>query len=104
MIPSPKKFVTAFNPYRLTQRISLQSGVFMCPGNVNEPFEKNLENLGNGKKGKNIYRFILKLSGDDIKKFIDNLYELKITHASLFPGLDGFSESLKLFPPKKTLW
>jgi len=55
MSKSPKKFACPFNPFRLTERISLQNGVFMCPGDVNETFENNLMSLEDWNIETNIF-------------------------------------------------
>lgn len=101
---SPKKFVCPINPFRLDERISLQNGVFMCPGNVSCTFEENLENLINSdkecNKNGNIVQFILKFATPEIIKARECLYDLNITGATLFPGLEGFAKSLTTYPPK----
>ncbi len=93
-------FVCPFNPFRLTERISLQSGIFMCPGNVRNNFEKNLKSLREWHKKENIVRFILDFDELEVSKAREHLYDLNITRATLFPGLGGFAESLKVYPPK----
>lgn len=96
---TPKKFVCPFNPFRLHERISLQNGVFMCPGAVNKKFEENLESLG-GDKRANIIKITLKFNKTQIREAREKLYDLNITRATLFPGLEGFARSLAIFPPK----
>ena len=41
----PKTFACPQNPFRLNERLTIQKGVFMCPGNVTVPFEENLGSL-----------------------------------------------------------
>ncbi|TRZ48915.1 FRG domain-containing protein [bacterium] len=100
MSAPPKEFVCPFNPFRLTERISLQNGVFMCPGNVNKTFEHNLKSLKGWNKGTNIMKFILNFDKEQIIKARESLYDLNITRATLFPGLEGFAKSLAIYPPK----
>jgi len=100
MSKTPKNFACPFNPFRLTERITLQRGVFMCPGNVNSTFKDNLTALKDHDKKDNIVKFILKFDKDQIIKARENLYDLNITHATLFPGLEGFAKSLAMYPPK----
>jgi hypothetical protein len=38
----PITFAPIVNPFRLHQRLVVQQGVFLCPGNIRRPFEKNL--------------------------------------------------------------
>lgn len=95
-------FVCPINPFRLTERISLQNGVFMCPGNVDAAFEENLESMKGWDKKDNFR--ILSLNFDKNKEEISvargHLYNLNITCATLFPGLAGFAKSLVNYPPK----
>lgn len=93
-----KEFACPFNPFRLTERISIQSGVFMCPGNVNKTFEENLTNLKGWKN--NTIKLVLKLQHREIVKVREILYDFNITRATLFPGLEGFAKSLSIYPPK----
>lgn len=100
MSESPKEFVCPFNPFRLTERISLQNSVFMCPGNVNKTFENNLKSLNDWHKKSNIVKLILKFNKQQVIRAREYLYDLNITRATLFPGLEGFAESLTMYPPK----
>lgn len=42
MPKKPQRFVCPLNPFRLTERLTIQKGIFMCPGDVTTTFEKNL--------------------------------------------------------------
>jgi len=84
-------FITAGEPYSMTQRQIAQSGTFLVPGILDKPIEGILadepcpENL--------VVKFIL-----DAKKIRDeameSLYYMNITNATLFPGLEGLARSL----------
>ena len=74
--------------------------MFMCPGNIGTPFEENLKGLEGWKNKKNIMKIILKFNKTKIIEARERLYDLNITRATLFPGLGGFAESLKVYPPK----
>ena len=39
----PLRFVRGVNPIRLNERLTLQQGVFLCPGDIATSFEKNLK-------------------------------------------------------------
>ena len=39
----PKDYVAAVNPFRRNPRLAAQQGLFLCPGNIEHKFEKNLE-------------------------------------------------------------
>ena len=76
---------------RKNERLTVQQGLFLCPGGANESFEEQLENLegaySNAKK--------IIFSNKFRKKVIEDLRLMNITSASLFPGLEGFAKSVK---------
>ncbi len=84
-------FITAGEPYSMSQRQIAQSGTFVVPGILDKPVEGILsteecpENI--------IVKFVL-----DAKKIRDeameSLYYMNITNATLFPGLEGLARSL----------
>jgi len=87
-------FVFPINPFRLNPRLTLQKGVFLCTGDVKKSFEENLCSLEDHHIKKNVLKFTLKHScRQDAAR---RLFDLNISDASLFPGLDGFARSLKM--------
>ena len=93
-----RKFVCPQNPFRLNERLTIQKGAFMCPGDVTSSFEENLRSLPGWNKKQNIVKIIIpRKFRRDILKVLD---DMNITRATLFPGLDGFAQSLKVLPPK----
>lgn len=103
MSDTPKRFVCPLNPFRLTERLTIQKGVFMCPGDITVTFEENLRSMdGHGSKN-NIINFVMSLKNDEWRYGLDSLYNKNITRATLFPGLEGFASSLKVRPPKLLL-
>jgi hypothetical protein len=97
--PNPKAFVCQMNPFRLNERLTIQKGVFMCPGNANLPFESNLKNLRGWNEKENIVKIIIpyKLR----REVLDSLSNMNISRATLFPSLDGFAQSLSVSLPVK---
>jgi hypothetical protein len=95
---SPERFACPQNPFRLNERLTIQKGVFMCPGDVTSSFEKNLRSLQGWNKEQNIKKIIIPLQFK--KRALHILYDMNVTRATLFPGLDGFAKSLKVLPPK----
>ena len=109
--------VCLIDPFKQHERISVQQGLFLFPGNIAESFEFNICSffeLGfkelSDKNAININfseinRFnpleITDISVIKIiipfnlhSKFLVELYKMNLTAASLFPGLDGFARSL----------
>jgi len=78
---------------RKNERLTVQQGLFLCPGGANESFEEQLGNLEDSYN--NVKKIILpnKLR----KEVVEDLRLMNITSVSLFPGLDGFAKSVKNF-------
>ncbi|MEW6028723.1 MAG: FRG domain-containing protein [Chloroflexota bacterium] len=103
-------------PNRLHERLSIQNGLFIVPGNVTSPFETNLaetfdisiksfqeqkeetltttepRKLGYLSSEVSIMKIIIPRGSHNTA--LDDLREMNITSATLFPGLDGFARSL----------
>lgn len=86
----PRAFVSAANPKRLNERLTLQQGTFLCPSDITQSFEKNLE----GAPGltENLHR--IDIGHSCRTEFLARLRKMNIDSTSLFPGLDGFAQSL----------
>ena len=92
-----KKLVLIVNPFRRNERLSIQKGVFACPGDVSAPFVENLKALSGWGKKENLVCLKIppKMRNDGLRA----LYSMGISRTSLFPGLDGFSQSLHYAAP-----
>ena len=89
----PITFASIVNPYRLHQRLVLQQGVFLCPGNIQRPFEDNLLALPGVLDSGNLRKFLLPY--DVLSDAFRGLRAMNLSHATLFPGIDGFARSLR---------
>jgi Holliday junction resolvase RusA-like endonuclease len=88
------KLACSLNPFRLNDRLRTQSGVFLVPGDVGVSFMQNLEALpGNDKVLKIVIPHELHFEG------IKLLSRMNISRTSLFPGLDGYAQSLGVSHP-----
>ena len=98
---SNKKFVFPINPYRLNERLVIQQGLFLCPGDVSSSFEANLEALAQDNGGKkdfsgSLIKYTIKNDSQLRKQITQRLQRMNMNRATLFPGLDGFSQSLEM--------
>lgn len=93
-----KKFACPQNPFRLNERLAIQKGTFMCPGDVTSSFEENLRFLPGWDKKQNFVKIIIPRRFK--RDILDILDGMNISLATLFPGLDGFAKSLNVLPPK----
>ncbi|MGD0223791.1 MAG: FRG domain-containing protein [Terriglobia bacterium] len=87
----PLKLVLGTNPYRLNDRLTVQQGLFLCPGDTSSPFSTNLENFG--KPDDKVIKVIIGNEGRT--EILRKLHMLGINRSLLFPGLDGYAESLR---------
>lgn len=93
LMETPELSVWAINPFRLNERLSVQKGVFLCPGHVGVPFEENL--LDNIVSPKNLIRYEFSTEPRARREMLEALDGMNIGFTSLFPGLDGFARSLR---------
>jgi len=99
---SGRKMVFAINPYRLNQRLSIQQGIFLTPGEVSGSFLENLAAMGHGASSASgslegsLVKCEIQLSKADYQDCIQRLIRMNMTRTSLFPGLDGFARSQSL--------
>jgi len=94
---NPKPCVTPINPFRLTERLTLQQGVFVCPSNINMPVMDNLTKMEGHDNPDHVVKIII--PKELRRDAMENLRRMNINRATLFPGLDGFAKSLDVFGP-----
>ncbi len=87
--------VEVINAYRLNQRLIIQQGVFLCPGDISVPFMDNLHSLLRGRSNPDKFvKLKIGLTARERRTVLRHLHRMNITRATLFPGLDGFAKSL----------
>ena len=90
--PNEFSFVAYGEPFVMNQRLVAQSGTFIVPGLLESPVEDILSKYPNPRN--TIVKFTL-----NTEKMRDEsmyaLYNMNITNATLFPGLDGMARSLE---------
>lgn len=76
---------------RRNERLTMQQGLFLCPGGAAETFEEQLENLDDS------YNNVKKITipNESREEVIKDLNLMNINSSTLFPGLDGFARSLR---------
>ena len=85
------RFVSVGEPFVMNQRLIAQSGTFAVPGVVDVPVEEILS--GYPAPEQTIAKFVIRTAKVRDEAML-SLYNMNITHASLFPGLDGMARSL----------
>ncbi len=90
----PIKLVGGVNPYRRSDRMAAQQGIFLCPGDVTETFEENLSQILRPRSNGNLIKLTIRPSLAAKREMFARLSRMNISRATLFPGLDGFATSL----------
>ncbi|MGA2402720.1 MAG: FRG domain-containing protein [Syntrophobacteraceae bacterium] len=99
-------FVMPVKPYRFTERMAIQQGIFLLPSDIVSNFHailckslnlctiepEAIENISTLNKY-NIIKLVIPLKSQ--QDILWDLRNMNITSASLFPGLDGYARSLK---------
>lgn len=122
--PSFEKFVFEVQPFKLNERLAVQQGVFLCPLSVDIPFIDSLAStfgltstdfdgsevedfqpLGGVKElieEVAVIKLLLPLAiQHDV---LQDLWNMNVNAASLFPGLDGLARSLNYHLRIESLW
>lgn len=86
-------FVTPVNPYKRNQRLVLQQGLFLCPGDISRSFEDNLQAVPEANDAINLKKILLPRSV--LEEAFTDLQRMNISHSTLFPGIEGYSRSLR---------
>ncbi len=90
--------VGVVTPQRMNQRLVIQQGTFLCPGDVSKSFEDNLIALMSKDKDRakaNFIKLTITIDSSTWKEFLLRLHHMNMNSASLYPGLEGFARSLK---------
>jgi hypothetical protein len=92
-----KRLKLAFleNPFLFNERLIIQQGVFLCPGDISVPFEDNLRQFNAWGSNNSIVKLRFDMGGQKYLNAIQELLHMNVGRANLFPGLDGFAQSLK---------
>ncbi|MEO8048505.1 MAG: FRG domain-containing protein [Nitrospirota bacterium] len=93
----PLSVVVQVNPFQLDERLSIQKGIFLYPCDLRIGFEENLRLMPGSLDPKNIQKLVL--SHAERPSALKILHTMNISRATLFPGLDGFAQSLKVYHP-----
>jgi hypothetical protein len=84
--------VWPINPFRLSERLTVQRGVFLAPGNVRRSFVASLTALSGHESDANVTCFVLPRA--EARNLRRELYDANVSETTLFPGIDGFARSL----------
>jgi hypothetical protein len=94
-LPPSVKSAIPLNPFLLNERLRIQKGVFLVPTDVVTSFMENLEALPGHDNDDHVVRLIFPKIVR--KEAIRQLHYMNISRTSLFPGLDGYAQSLGVY-------
>ena len=80
-------------PFRLHERLVVQQGTFLLPGNPELPFMENLTAMDDGGSAVRVEKLCLRLTRHRLEQALHDLRRMNLTFASLFPGLAGFAKN-----------
>jgi len=105
----PQLFVFPANPFRLNERLVIQQGDLLCQGDISKTFEENLAAVlpqSTDKAHSKLRKYTLDFNAKERQTALLALHRMNINRATLFPGLEGFSKSLKtlMASPKKLMY
>lgn len=86
------KFVFIENSFKINERLDVQQGVLLCPGDLTVSFMDNLKAMDNWEEYNK--KIIIDFSEDERKKSLMFLHRMNINRKSLYPGKEGFIKDL----------
>lgn len=89
-----QKIVIPLVPSKLNERQIIQQGLFLFGSARDHTFEENLDAYKENEIRNHLYKFVL--SKEIRSKALYELGLMNVSRATLFPGLDGFAQSLAL--------
>lgn len=96
MVALGKPLVYPLNPFCLDERLAVQQGVFVVPGDLTKPFAANLEALDDCHDGhEHLVKLEITASAELLKAAFQELRHMNIGNTSLFPGLGGFARDFR---------
>lgn len=80
-------------PPRQNVRLTTQQGLFLALGDSGKSFEENLLSYGVEELGDHVCK--IEIPMDVRGEALGDLYRMNINRSTLFPGLDGFAQSIR---------
>lgn len=91
----PVRMATPAGPIRLSARQEAQQALFVVPGDTSLPFELNLRAMVSSGVDIDDHVRCYSVRSENRGEMLRDLRLMNITRASLYPGLDGFAQSLR---------
>ena len=86
-------------PYYVNERLAVQQGVFLVPLDLTANFMENLRGVASPDElRENVLKLEIRVARKTQNQMLMSLERLNVQRLSLFPGIDGFAQSLQLSP------
>ena len=86
--------IVAARPFKMNQRLMVQCGLFLAPLSLSHSFEDQLSKvLSSYVDDPALFR--VRLKNIDRTEFLKKFDTMNVHHASLFPDLEGYAQSLR---------
>jgi hypothetical protein len=95
MGPCPVPLVAVVSPYRRNERLTIQQGTFVCPGDIRRSFVENLTAVVDTQDERVFQQVTIRVSQSERANILARLNNMNMNHATLFPGLEGLASSLR---------
>ncbi len=95
--PPFARTASPLNPFRLNERLRVQKGIFIVPGDPTTGFMDNLRALPGYDSAGHMLQIVIPISMR--REALQQLHNMNISRTSLFPGLDGYARSLGVYHP-----
>jgi hypothetical protein len=96
LFQEPVAMILVLAPQKAHERLVIQQGIFLVPGDVDKGFAGNFSAYEDTEIELNLVK--IRLPGKIRRDALRDLNHMNVNRATLFPGLDGFSQSLRLGP------
>lgn len=99
-----ERLVIPVNPFRSNDRVHAQQGLFLCPADVTGTFHENLRAMVGKASEAREHITKWKINRSLRPRILDELRAMNINAETLYPGLEGFGQSMKDFlslPPRR---
>jgi hypothetical protein len=92
----PVPLVFSVKPYKFNDRLVIQQGTFLCPGDITKSFEQNLTAILSQPNSQNKLIKLTIMNSPELRKdILKNLNRMNMNAATLYTGLAGFAQSLR---------
>jgi hypothetical protein len=83
--------------FRLNERLRIQQGVFLITGDISQTFMANLIALSAPDSQDHLLKIIIPYN--EGREALRHLFSMHLSRTNLFPGLDGYAQSLNVWNP-----